>query len=285
MGTSRAGIRGRRAGWAHEVRVTVTPRDLEILYLVGVCGVVRTREIARYFFGSRATANDRLRKLYVAGLLDCFVPDLADDNHYALTAAGRERVLAAHDVDAGVLKVVKKLPKKLDHALAVTEVRLSVAIACRESPDYALESFETDAELAAERHSTLLELIPDGIAKVRAARSGKVHALFVEIDLGTEAVTWLVRHKLAVYDRYAQLGTALYGVANPLVVLVVTSLRRARNIARALDAGRVRPRLVFALRADLTEANVLGAAYATGGDLLGSTGGDTATIFRQRLLP
>ncbi len=279
------GSRSERTGWAKGVKVAFTPRDLEILYLVGVCGVVRTRDVARFFFGSRATATDRLRKLYCAGALECFVPALAADNLYALTASGKERVLAAHDVDGRAMKVVRKLPKKLDHALAITEVRLSVSLACRGNPRYFLSSFETDAELAGERHASLLELIPDAVARIDDRVTGNRHAFFVEVDLGTESVSWLVRRKLAVYARYARLGTALYGIRDPLVVLVVPGVRRARNVARVLDAAQVDARLVYALRAALTGDNLLGAAYASGDDLLRTQGDDGVALFTRRLLP
>lgn len=277
--------RGRRSGWAAQVKVALNDRDRDILYLIGRCGVVRTRDLARFFFGSRATASDRLRKLYCAGLVEAFVPSLAGDNHYALTALGREQALAAFDAPEGGLRVVRKLPRKLDHALAITEVRLSVALACRDHPRYSLASFQTDADLAGERHASLLELIPDAVVKVDDRATGGDHAFFVEADLGSEAVTWLVRHKLAVYDRYAQLGTALYGVANPLVILVTPGLRRARNVARALDAARIRPRVVYALRPNLHEGNVLGDAYALGDDLLAPAGDDARAVFTRRLLP
>lgn len=285
MTEPRRGIRARRDGWAEKVKAAVTPRDIEILYLTGTCGVVRTRDIARFFFGSRGTANDRLRKLYCAGLLDCHVPDLAGDNLYTLTALGRDRVLDAHGLDADALSVVRKLPKKLGHALAITEVRLHVAIACRESALYELASFETDADLAAERHRALLDLIPDAKVGVRHRATGEAYFFFAELDLGTEAVTWLVRRKLAAYARHAQLGTSLYGLRDPLVVVVTTGLRRARNAARMLTDARVGARVVFAAQSSLDETNVLGAAYALPADLLAPDGTDASSIFRQSLLP
>ncbi len=286
MEGARTRIRARRDGWAQEEKLTLTKRDIDILYTIGTCGVVRTRDVARFFFGSRATCNDRLRKLYCAGYLECFVPDLASDNYYALTALGRDRVLEAHDLDPDALRVVRKLPKKLDHSIAITELRLSISIACRASTTYKLASFDTDADLARERHKALLDIIPDAKAAIANRATGEVNVFFAELDLGTEAVTWLVKKKLAVYARHAQLGTSLYGTRDPLVVLVVESLRRARNVARCLAAERVQARVVFALRSMLDESNVLGAAYALPQDLLAApTETDLSKIFSRRLLP
>jgi hypothetical protein len=285
MDEARASIRARREGWARAVKTTLTERDIDILYTIGVCGVVRTRDITRFFFGARATANDRLRKLFCAGLVECFAPDLAGDNYYTLTALGRDRVLDHHDLDTETLRVVRKLPKKLDHAIAVTEVRLHLSIACRGSGTYELDSFLTDTDLARERHAALLDLIPDAKAAVRVRATKELHRFFVEMDLGTEAVTWLVRHKLGTYARHAQIGTMLYGVRDPLVVLVTTGLRRARNIARTMNTMRVHARVVFALRPMLSEGNVLGAAYALPADLLAVPDAGADAIFTQRLLP
>ncbi len=286
MTGTRARIRARRDGWAADEKLIITKRDLEILYLAGVCGVVRTRDVTRFAFGARATANDRLRKLYCAGLLECFVPDLASDNYYALTPRGRDHLVEAYDIPPDDVRVVRKLPKHLDHALAVTEMRLHIALACRASTTYKLGGFETDAELAKARHAALLELIPDAKVTIIARATGEVHTLMAELDLGTEPTNWLVRHKLAVYARYAALGTALYGVRNPPILLVVPSLRRARNIARTMVDQRVLAPVVFALRPLLTEGNVLGRAYALPQELLAAAPEvEPAALFRQRLLP
>lgn len=286
MNESRAGIRARREGWACEGRAVLTPRDLEILYTVGVCGVLRTADITRFFFGARATANDRLRKLYCAGFLDAHAVDLTASNFYTLTARGREAVLDAHAIDPAVLKVLRRLPKKLDHQLAVTEVRLSLGLALRGHPTYALASFETDADLARERHAALLELIPDAKVMIRTIATGETLPWFLEMDLGSEPVTWLVRHKLAVYAKYAKLRTALYGVQDPLVVLVVPGLRRARNIARALVDGRIDARVVLALRPALDETTILaGAIYALPTTLAAASDATAGNAFRERLLP
>lgn len=286
MNESRAGSRVRREGWACEGRAVLTPRDTEILYTVGVCGVLRTSDITRFFFGARATANDRLRKLYCAGFLDAHAVDLTRDNYYTLTPRGRDVVLDAHAIDPDTLRVVRRLPKKLDHQLAITEVRLSLGLALRTHPTYALDSFETDTDLARERHAALLELIPDAKVVIRTMATGETLPWFLEMDLGTEPVTWLVRHKLAVYARYAQLRTALYGVQNPLVVLVVPGLRRARNIARALVDGRVGANVVLALRPTLDETTIIaGAIYAFPATLAAASDATASSAFRERLLP
>ena len=95
--SDRANIRERRDGWARNITVKLTKRDIEILHALGTCGVLRTRDLVRLFFGSRATANDRLRKLYCAGLVDVHVRGLESDNYYTLTERGRDAVLDHRD--------------------------------------------------------------------------------------------------------------------------------------------------------------------------------------------
>lgn len=184
------------------------------------------------------------------------------------------------------LRVVKKLPAKLDHLIAVNEFRIHVALACRATSAYVLDAFLTDADLAAARYTALLDLIPDAKVAVRSVATGEVHHFFLEVDRGTEAVTFLVRHKLAAYARHAQLGTALYGLRDPLVLLVVPGLRRAKNIARLMTTMRVEARVVLALESLLSEGNVLGAAYALPADLVAAApDAEAGAIFTRRLLP
>lgn len=282
----RAGVRTRREGWACSVKVTLTERDIEILFTLWICGVLRTRDIVRLWFGARVTATDRMRKLSCAGLIDAHVRDLTSDNYYTLNARGRDAVIEHYDLDADAFRLVRTLPAKLEHLLAVTEVRIHLTLACRGDSRYALERFETDADLAAARHAALLDLIPDAKIALRFVATGETHTFFLEVDRGTEAVTWLVRHKLAAYARHAAIGNALYGVRDPLVVLVVESLRRAKNIARTCVAARVGARVVFALAPLLNEANVLGSAYALVADLVAvAADAEASTIFARRLLP
>ena len=274
-----------RTGWARKVKTTLTARDVEILYAMGVCGVLRTRDIKRLFFGSQGTANDRLNKLKCKAFVEAHVRCLSEDNYYTLTGKGRDVVVEHLGLDPDALKVVKRLPAKLGHLLAITDVRLHIAIACR-TGGYDLVSFETDADLAVARHAQLLDLIPDAKVTVRSKTTGELITFFLEADLGSESVTFLVRHKLTTYARHAALSTSLYGVINPLVALVVPGLRRARNIARALSDARVETRVVFSLFSLLTETNVLAAAYALPSDLVAAGPEAVATeIFQRRLLP
>lgn len=188
-------------------------------------------------------------------------------------------------VDEQGLRIVRQLPKKLEHLLAVNEVRLHLTLACAESAPYALDNFLSDADLARERHRELLDLVPDGKVSVLSLATGRVESFLLEVDLGTEAVTWVVRHKLSVYARHAQLGTILYGLKNPALVFVAPSLRRARNVAKAFLAAGLELPLVFALRDHLSESNVLGAAYALPQDLRVEGEAPLETVFRRRLLP
>ncbi|MFO0713959.1 MAG: replication-relaxation family protein [Sandaracinus sp.] len=118
-----------RDGWAARQRPKLVKRDIAILYAIGRCKVLRTRDIAR-LFGSRATANDRLRKLFVAKLIDCHVPNLAGDNLYTLTERGRQVVAEATDGDASPTdRAPRALPQRLEHLAGINELRVLLTLA------------------------------------------------------------------------------------------------------------------------------------------------------------
>lgn len=286
MTGSTSGVRGRRTGWASGRSLVLTERDLQLFFFLGVCGIARTRDVVRLFFGARGTANDRLRKLFVAGFLQCFVRDLAGDNLYALTDRGLQVLVERKGIDPTTLRIVRKLPSKLEHTLEILAVRLHLSLACRTHPRYALAAFDTDADLAAERHAALLDLVPDArVALVDRASGGRV-MFFLEVDRGTENTTWLVRHKLRRYADAAATHTPLYGIVDPLIVFVVPSERRARSLAERIVAERVSARVVLALTPNLSDANVLGVAYARPEDVaLPSRAGDVRGAFCLSLLP
>ncbi|MCC7541326.1 MAG: replication-relaxation family protein [Deltaproteobacteria bacterium] len=232
MDRDEPGRRERRDGWAAACDVEVTERDAAILYAVGRCRVLRTRDIARLFFGSRATANDRLRKLFVAGYVRCHVRALAGDNLYTLIEKGKQLVLAREDVEPRELPIPRALPARLDHLLGINEMRVLFTLATRgESAQFRLVSFRPEWELAAERHAGLLGVLPDGIIELEDARGAR-HVSALEVDLGTEAPT-VVAKKVARYETYARAGLPLYGVDIRTVLVAARGERRVRSLARA----------------------------------------------------
>ncbi len=73
------------------LRYRQSERDLWILNALGKMRFLTTGQIARLFcYGSSSAANNRLRQLFDAGLVRVWVRNLAADNIYAITPAGRQ---------------------------------------------------------------------------------------------------------------------------------------------------------------------------------------------------
>lgn len=225
--------REERAGWAAAQGFSLTERDVSILYALGRCRVLRTREIARLFFGSRATTSDRLRKLFVAGLVTCHVRELATDNLYVLSPKGRAVVVEQLGVEARELAVVRALPARLDHLLAINAVRILFTAATRDGASVRLVSLRAEWELARERHAGLLGVLPDLVLELE--ERGRGVALAVEADTGTEAPT-VVAKKLMRYEAYRRSRLPLYGLDVGAVVLAAPSERRLKSLARAVPS-------------------------------------------------
>lgn len=247
--------RERRDGWAARQRPKLVKRDIAILYAIGRCKVLRTRDIARLFFGSRATANDRLRKLFVAKLIDCHVPNLAGDNLYTLTERGRQVVAEATDGDASQLTVPRALPQRLEHLAGINELRilLTLATASPASP-FRLTAFRPEWELAAERHASLIGILPDALFTLEA-RGGDEHHFALEMDCGTESPT-IVAKKLVRYDTYARSSLPLYGVDVRTVLVAASGARRLRCLARAISPLALLVRVRFGDVQALTPAGL-----------------------------
>lgn len=253
------GRRERRDGWAAAAKVVLTERDVAILYAVGRSRVLRTRDVARLFFGSRGTTNDRLRKLFVTGYLRSHLRALADDNLYTLTEKGRQAVVGRTDAEPGDLPVPRALPARLDHLLGINEMRVLFTLATRdEGAPFTLVSFRPEWELAAERHAGLLGVLPDAMLELEDVRGGR-HVAALEVDLGTEAPT-VVAKKVSRYEAYARAGQPLYGADVRTVLIVAPGVRRVRSLARAV-AGTARVVTVRLANALELDAGCLFAAF------------------------
>jgi hypothetical protein len=278
--------RTQRSGWAKPIQIVISDRDIEVLRLLYVEGFAPTAEIVSLHFPSRTTGIDRLRKLYCAGYTQCFVRDLKADNVYALTAKGRDALVDAGLMEAESFVVPSKLPKNLDHRFAILSMRVLFAKASGRSCRYALAEFQSDRVLSAERHRSLLALIPDAKFTIRNTQTDRLSQGFLECDRSTESTVWLVGQKLRKYAEAQSLGTSLYGLASYVVVVVAPTLRRACSIARRMVQRRVRGSIVLAVRSLLTESNVFADGYAWPAELAAAhSEQDILACFRLRLLP
>lgn len=252
--------RERRNGWAAKQTVRVNAeRDPLLCYSIGRCKVLPTRDIALLAFGSRETARDRLRKLHCAGYVRAHVRDLAADNLYTLTERGRALAVEHVDADADELVVVRTLPKQLEHLLGVNRMRVCLTVASRALPHEPLRAYVPDWELQAMRHTALVGLVPDAIARLRDVR-GANRFVAIEVDAGTENPSYVAK-KLVAYEQHMRAGLPIHGADIERVVLVAPGARRLRSLARAIVAAGVRVPVLLGDLAAVTPSNVL-AGYA-----------------------
>ncbi len=260
-------------------------RDLAILYTVGLCKVLPSREIRRLFFRSQATCADRLRKLFCAGLLDCHVRNLHEPNFYALTERGRAYVCDHADVEPSDLAVARALPAQLDHLVATNEVRVHLTLATRSNPEVELVFFRPSWELQAERQAGIVGLVPDALVGLEDSRVLTVVAL--EVDLGSEAPV-IVRRKVVRYSRLTAAGLPFYGHEHVLPVVLASGTRRLRQLAVALAEAGVRDGVLLGDLETLDEHAVLGPAFTLPRDIGDEAAGHdlrvslTGTILHER---
>lgn len=118
--------RGRRT---RGTRVVLTPRDVDVLVLIGACGHVDTEQVARECFdGKLDRARRRLRQLYDARLLDVVLVASTQPNLLRLTKEG----LAALHAHAPTLAEHVRLPGSLQlasvpHRRGIVDARCYVA--------------------------------------------------------------------------------------------------------------------------------------------------------------
>jgi hypothetical protein len=203
--------------------IILQERDLRLLEALQTMRVI-SREQARVVAGfrSRTRANERLLALTRAGYLRrAFVgrreavywlsgKPLQDDKQRGKAAAEPASLF-------------------LNHQLEISRVHLVVeysAIPLRGWWFAKWQSFQTPI-------SPSIPLIPDGYLELGSAAGFR--SVFVEVDLGTEAVSVLARKA----NLYLQLATSgefvhIFGRSQFRVLLVTTSERRLQNIRAAI---------------------------------------------------
>jgi hypothetical protein len=214
--------------------VRLRARDLEILLALAKMRLLKTSDIARLFFGAVGTTQKRLRKLYDAGLVKAAAPDLAAENRYALTRLG-DALLRETLGDAAV-PVYRCAPRvdgrALRHLDMLNGYRIALALGAARVA-VTLHRFTPEWDLRSENPTA--DLVPDAVFVLHGPQTQAGFAL--EVDAATEP-PMTVAKKLDAYESKALGGAAVFGVAAPIVLLVVPTSRRAVSLSRALGAER-----------------------------------------------
>jgi hypothetical protein len=256
--------------------VRFVPRDIQILYALGLLGPTLAEIIGRLLFPTtseaeeerRATTRARLSKLAEAGFVSILRPNgVTSPNLYALTARGRELVVSETDADPARLRVMTKLGRtNIVHHSMIVSLRVSLVLACRLQPETVLQAFHSERELRGRAQASSSPVVPDAL--VILARASRRLAWAIEADTGTERHSVWKRKLTAYRERRAQ-GTFFDEPDWGLAILVPTE-RRARSIFRAIESENAGGFAVVGVEAALQEQGPLSSVWRThGGGAIG----------------
>lgn len=225
MTRPRRTVRGRKQS------VVVTPRDLDLLELLGTCRYVSVPQVQRDLFGSADRTRHRLRQLYDAGLVNVTLLSSTQPNLVSLTRRGLA-VLVEHRPAAGA-RIRLPGPLRLagiEHHLGVVDARLYSAALGRILGTPLTRWSNSAGDLVRELGLVELRLAPDGIAEFAVGE--QFVRVGIEVDRGTEVLA-VVAKKLAAYAVVAERA-----VLDALWFVVTTGASRQAALRQlALEAG------------------------------------------------
>jgi DNA-binding PadR family transcriptional regulator len=209
-------------------------RDLGILLALAKMRLLRTSDLARLHFSAVGTCQKRLRKLYDAGLVKTLVPDLAAENRYALTPLGHALLLEAlPDTEVPEYRSAPRVDRRnMRHLDMLNEYRIALA---RSAPPCGVELRRFVPEWELRSRDPDAGLVPDATIQLRAG--GKRLGVALEVDAATES-PGIVAKKVQRYGAARMMERTIFGLRAPVVLIVTTTLRRARSLAKVvLGAG------------------------------------------------
>ncbi|HWX97589.1 MAG TPA: replication-relaxation family protein [Solirubrobacteraceae bacterium] len=214
----------------------LTERDRQIARDCYEHRVFTTRQLERLHFSDPRAGRRRLLTLYRLRVLDRFRPrlPLGDGSapyHWVLDEAGAQIVAAQQGIDRQQLRYSHTAAlsvadsAKLAHHIEVNDLFTRLA---RD----AAQAGGALAEWYGERtmHSILHAITPDGYGVLRLPDASPIH-LLLELDRATEPAARL-REKARRYARSIPRSTLRQ--ANPLILLAVPSVARARTATAAV---------------------------------------------------
>lgn len=283
----------RRRSPGEPMPLQLTNRDLGVLKAVNRYRYLRTGQIKRLLFPETATLQTtrrRLRKLshpswrYLGRIgPEAQLGDERSEMAFFLDEPGAELL-------AGIGETVIPYPRArtggaghffLDHALGISEFRVSLELALQDETDIRLHRFVHESELKTHLRRgikkdayklyhrfphprTQREYVvhPDALIVLAAARKQEQRRLFfLEVDRGTEPLR-IIRDKVIGYHLLRESGVfRKFGDFEDFLVLTVTnSERRAGNMREALTDVPGEEDIWIAAEERITEQTVLTGA-------------------------
>ncbi|MFD4636906.1 replication-relaxation family protein [Lentzea sp. NPDC058436] len=215
----------------------LTPRDRWIISMLWEHRVLTSEQITSVAFPSYRSGRQRLRELYLWGVIDRFQPFTPVGSapmHYVLAPAGAAALASQHGLE------VKDLGYRHDRAVGIAHsLRLAHTVGVNEwfvgliGDALRLGEFAVDAWWSEVRCTRLFGDLtrPDGYGRLVR---GAVHTeFFLEFDLGTEPLTKVVG-KLVGYSALAEST----GISTPLLFWFPIARREANARKQLLAAWR-----------------------------------------------
>jgi hypothetical protein len=272
-------IRNRHRRREHPKGMVLQPRDVDAIAAVQRLRVLKQVHLQALFFGSRATAQYRLERLYDHGFLE---------RKFLTVARGEGRSPTLYILDrrgAEVLRSERGMenlkwwssskdlsPLFLEHTLAINDVLVAVIVACRQQ-GLLLEDWHTEHEIKADYdrvnlkdpitgQRTSIAVVPDAVFAFVAA--DRRHRCLVEVDRGTEKLEDF-KQKVRAYIAYHESGQyeRRYGGKSLRVLTVVdtrfSGQKRLENLKAATETVGGKRRFWFTTLGRVTPETVLTA--------------------------
>ncbi len=221
----------------------LTAVDFDILKLISEFHFLTVGQVTRlrYSHGSETTCQDRLKKLFNAGVLERVqLPHVGTGNTqylYTLSFKGSKELepfgitnfSRYRPADTHTLK----LPH-LQHLISLNDFLIAARLLCRANCDISLASLLHDLDMKRTPMRVTVDrqvftIVPDGFLDFRLSIAGRLYAMpvWVELDRGT---TWGKTLQLKLQKIIAAIHSLafadLFGVSSVTVAIATTDRRR-----------------------------------------------------------
>lgn len=247
----------------------LTAVDYDILRLIHEYHFLTVSQVTRlrYSSGSETTCQDRLKKLFNAGVLDRVqLPHVGTGNTeylYTLSTKGCKELQPLgissfsryRPADTRTLK----LPH-LQHVISLNDFLIAARILPRVHPDITLVSMKHDLDMKREPLRVTLDrqevrIVPDGFLDFRLSIGGRLYAMpvWVELDRNTEwGNTLKLKLQKIIHAVQSLAFQELFGVSSVTVAIATTNEKRVDLMRSHIQAelqrlGLMHLALVFLL--------------------------------------
>lgn len=253
-------------------------RDIDVIEAVYRFRVLSQAQITALLFGSSATAQYRLEKLYDHHFLERkFLPVSLGEGRsptlYILDRRGVETLRTERGYDEiKWFGTSKRLSADfLSHSIAVNDVMVLVTLACRRH-GFELEQWQGENEVKADYDRVMVQsgaggrermpVVPDSFFTILA--NERRYPFFLELDRGTMTLARF-KNKVRAYLAYYKSGAyeKRYGLQSIRMLTIVSTksqsggVKRLENLKAATEEITKERWFWFAPLAELTAENIL----------------------------